>query len=94
LAELWPIVFEEGTDQCILGAKVEIVFGPGTGRSLIQDGWCDLYYMNPAHNFGDLTPDSWVILRVSASGYAAKEIDVFPTPCPCPPTFISLSRAP
>ena len=94
LASLWPVVFEEGTDQCILGAKVEIVVGPGTGQSLIQDGWCDLYYQNPDHAFRDLTPDAWMILRASASGYAAKEIEVFLTACPCPPTPISLSRAP
>jgi hypothetical protein len=93
LAELWFVVFEEGTDQCIPGAKVEIVFGPSTGRSLTLDGWCDLYYQNPDHHFRDLAPDAGVILRASASGYAAKEIDVFPTACPCPITFISLSRA-
>lgn len=94
LASLHVVVIEEGTDLCILGAKVEIVSGPGTGQSIIQDDWCDLYFQNGDHFLRDLIPDAWMIVRASASGYAAKEIEVFATAGPTPPTPISLSRAP
>ena len=65
---------------CIPGARVEIVRGQGLGRSLTQSTLgCDWWDPDYAATFDGLNVGEELTLRASASGYAAKEINVVPT---------------
>ena len=78
LTFVWVIVLDR---TCIPGARVEIVRGQGLGRSLTQSTLgCDIWDPDYDAIFRDLNVGEEITLRASASGYAAKEITVVPTP--------------
>ena len=64
-----PPIARNFNGRCIDGATVEIVSGPGTGRSVTQD--CSMWdwYVGYSAGFGDLTPGGAATLRASAPGY-------------------------
>ena len=66
-------------DWCIIGATVEIVQGPGTGRSVTQTECGDWWYVPYGVFLPGLFEGQWVTIRVSAAGYASKDISMFPS---------------
>ena len=83
LTFVWVIVLDDGrvSGTCIPGARIEIVRGQGLGRSLTQSTLgCDWWDPDYDATFDGLNVGEELTLRASASGYAAKEISVVPTP--------------
>ena len=88
LTSVWILVVDDGgrSETCIPGARVEIVRGQGSGRSLTQSTFrCESW--NPdlgafeapyGATFDGLNVGEELTFRGSAPGYTAKEVTVIP----------------
>jgi hypothetical protein len=77
---LWVVVLLAGNGVCIPGATVEIIRGPGTGRSVTQASAWVCSYWDPDYDavFRGVNSGEELTLRASASGYYAQELTVVP----------------
>ena len=89
-ASIAGFVREEGAgfvfngDQCLIGARVEMIDGPHAGAVSVQtecEPWYDSF---PGYYFLDLPFGIPVTLRASAKGYTPTEIRAVPANLPVP----------
>jgi len=61
---------------CITGAVVEIIDGPGTGRTSGQADVCAAWDYGGEYEFDNLPLGATVTLRASAPGYRSKDLQI------------------
>src|SRR6478735_10783246 len=71
---IWGQVIDDA-GVCIRGATIEIVNGPGTGRSSGQPDECDAWAYD-GYEFANLPVGATVTLRAMAPGYQSQERQV------------------
>jgi len=85
-------VERHGGGLCIADATLEIVSGPGAGRTFRQDEPCDVWWIN-GFFVTNLPAGVEVTFRVSAPGYLPVDVTVTPVvSSPLRAMIIELSR--
>ena len=69
----------ESSGLCIDGATVQIVRGQASSQIITQITPCDAWSYGGGFTFENLTAGVEVTIRASATGYATKEMTVFPS---------------
>jgi hypothetical protein len=71
-AWVWGHVLDD-SGVCLYGAQVDIVAGPGAGRTATQTSECDAWSYVVGYEFKDLPMAAKIKLRASLAGYRSQE---------------------